>query len=181
MMRRCVCLMLPCALVLAACAPPAAHAPAPSPDDIVAEQSRVAAVLDDWHDAAARADEARYFAHFAPYAVFLGTDATERWNVDAFRAYAHPHFAAGKAWRFRAVRRSLTIAGDVAWFDEDLATEKLGPARGSGVLVRREGEWRIVQYDLSIPIPNDRFPAVRAIIAEGEAPPPPPPPPPPRP
>ena len=65
--------------------------------------SAVTAVLDDWHAAAAAADEGRYFGHFAPGAVFLGTDATERWTVDEFRRYAHPYFAKGKAWSFRAV------------------------------------------------------------------------------
>src|SRR5919204_5443286 len=83
-----------------------------------AEQA-IASALDDFHDAAARADEDRYFAHFAPGGVFLGTDATERWDVAAFRAYAHPHFAKGKAWSFRAVRRAVVVheGGRVAWFD----------------------------------------------------------------
>jgi len=74
--------------------------------------------LDDLHDAAARADEERYFAHFARGGVFLGTDATERWDVAAFRAYAHPHFARGKAWSLRGVRRNVAVRGDLAWFDE---------------------------------------------------------------
>lgn len=38
-------------------------------------------MLDDWHQAAAVADEARYFGHFAPNGVFMSTDATERWDV----------------------------------------------------------------------------------------------------
>ena len=38
---------------------------------------QVAAVLDDWHQAASVADEARYFGHFAPNGIFMGTDATE--------------------------------------------------------------------------------------------------------
>ena len=33
----------------------------------------VAAVLDDWHAAAAAADEERYFSHFASDGVFLGS------------------------------------------------------------------------------------------------------------
>src|SRR5436309_11098494 len=118
--------------LLAACA----HA-SPGP---AAEQS-VGSALDDFHDAAARADEDRYFAHFAPDGVFLGTDATERWNVAAFRAYAHPYFARGKAWSFRAVRRAVTIRGDLAWFDENLETQNLGPARGTGVVALRNGRW----------------------------------------
>jgi ketosteroid isomerase-like protein len=120
--------------------------------------------LDDFHAAAAAADEERYFSHFTPDAVFLGTDATERWSVPAFRAYAHPHFAKGKAWTFRGVRRQITVCGDVAWFEEDLETQNLGPARGSGVLLRAANGWRIAQYVLSVTIPNDRFKDVRALL-----------------
>jgi ketosteroid isomerase-like protein len=135
----------------------------PSP----AESERdIATVLDDWHDAAAHADEARYFSHLAPNAVFLGTDASERWGVSAFRAYAHPRFAEGRAWRFHSVARHITLCanGDVAWFDESLATERLGPARGSGTLVKTGPTWRISQYDLSLTIPNERFAEVRKIL-----------------
>lgn len=144
-------------LLAAACA----HAP-PGP----AARTAIDAQLDDFHDAAARADEERYFAHFAPDGVFLGTDATERWNVAAFRAYAHPYFARGKAWSFRALRRAVTVRGDMAWFDEDLETQNLGPARGSGVLSLHGGRWLVEQYVLSITIPNERFPAVRDLLKQ---------------
>jgi uncharacterized protein (TIGR02246 family) len=125
--------------------------PAPARD-----AKAVEAVLDGWHAAAAAADERRYFDGFAPEGVFLGTDASERWTVEEFRRYAHPHFATGKAWSFRAVSRHVAFSrsGAVAWFDEALDTPNLGPARGSGVLVKIAGEWKIAQYNLSIPIPN---------------------------
>src|SRR5215471_15884134 len=120
-------------------------------------EAQVAAVLDDWHAAAAVADEARYFGHFAANAVFLGTDAAERWTVEEFRRYAHPYFAKGKAWSFKPVERHVAFSpdGSVAWFDERLDTPNLGPARGSGVLVRVGSDWKIAHYDLSVPIPND--------------------------
>ena len=104
--------------------------------DSGADEKEIARVLDDWHEAAARAEEARYFGHFAPGAVFLGTDASERWTLDAFRTWAHPKFASGKAWTMKSRRRSVMVArsGDFAWFDEDLDTPNLGPARGTGVL-----------------------------------------------
>jgi hypothetical protein len=127
-------------------------------------REEIARVLDDFHDAAARADEERYFAHFATDGIFLGTDATERWDVKAFRDYAHPHFAKGKAWAFRGVRRRIAVRGDVAWFEEDLETQNLGAARGSGVLVHGPDGWRIAQYVLSITVPNDRFKAVRELL-----------------
>ncbi|MEW5851740.1 MAG: nuclear transport factor 2 family protein [Myxococcota bacterium] len=129
-------------------------------------EATVNAVLDDWHQAAAVADEERYFKHFTTDGVFMGTDASERWTRDEFRVWAKPHFAKGKAWRFRAVARHVVFSkdGNVAWFDEELATENMGPCRGSGVLVREGETWRIAHYNLSVPIPNDVFKDVKAII-----------------
>lgn len=134
----------------------------------VAVEAAVAAVLDDWHAAAAAADEARYFGHFTPDAVFLGTDATERWTVEEFRRYAHPYFAKGKAWSFKAVERHVSFStdGSVAWFDERLDTPNLGPARGSGVLIRTAGQWKIAHYDLSVPIPNPLMKEIKQRIEE---------------
>jgi hypothetical protein len=57
------------------------------------------------------------------------------------------------------------VRGDLAWFDEDLETQNLGPARGSGVLSLRDGRWLIEQYVLSITVPNERFRAVRELLA----------------
>jgi hypothetical protein len=130
------------------------------------DPAEVAAILDDFHDAAASSDEERYFGHFTPDGVFLGTDATERWDVTAFRAYAHPHFAAGRGWVMHATRRAIVIRGDVAWFDEDLETRNLGPARGSGVLERGPDRvWRVAQYNLTITVPNERFAEIRALLS----------------
>ena len=113
-------------------------------------------VIDDWHHAASIADENAYFGYAAPEFVFLGTDATERWDLASFRTFAHPYFAKGKAWTFVPRNRHVTIAGDgnTAWFDELLDSASYGECRGSGVLRLIGGEWKIAQYNLSIPIPN---------------------------
>ena len=130
-----------------------------------ADMAKASATLDRFHAAAAAADEATYFAFFTEGGVFLGTDAKERWTVPEFRAYAHPRFASGRSWSFKATHRELVVRGDVAWFDEDLDTTRLGRGRGSGVLVRDpQGEWKVAQYNLSIPIPNERFDEVQKII-----------------
>jgi hypothetical protein len=129
-------------------------------------QKQVNAILDAWHQAAAKADEEGYFKHFTVDAVFLGTDATERWTRDEFRRWAKPYFAKGKAWSFKTAKRHLGFSRDgaVAWFDEVLDTPNLGPARGSGVLVWDGTAWRIAQYNLSVPIPNDAFADVKKLI-----------------
>jgi hypothetical protein len=123
-------------------------------------------VLDDWHQAAAAADEGRYFKHIAANGIFMGTDPTERWTKAEFQVWAHPYFAKGKAWSFKPKKRNVTIHSDgkVAWFDEMLDTPNLGLSRGSGVLVREENSWRITQYNLSVPIPNDQFADVKKVL-----------------
>jgi len=123
----------------------------------LAEEEAVRAVLDDFHDAASKADGERYFAHFAPGAIFLGTDATERWTVPEFRAYAEPYFDQGRGWTYVATERWVTLSPEAtcAWFDERLLNEKYGETRGSGALVKIGERWRIAHYDLTIPVPNE--------------------------
>jgi uncharacterized protein (TIGR02246 family) len=129
-------------------------------------KTEINAVLNSWHQAAAKADENVYFSYFTSDAVFLGTDAHERWTRDEFRKWAHPYFARGKAWNFTPKQRHITVSRDgrVAWFDESLATPNLGPARGSGVLVRQAKDWKIAQYNLSVPIPNDLMAKIKTMI-----------------
>lgn len=117
----------------------------------------VTAVLDDWHAAAAAADEARYFGHFASDAVFLGTDDGERWTVDEFRDYALQPFSEGRGWTYRPRERHVLFSddGSLAWFDEKLDNERYGRVRGTGVLRRTDQGWKIVHYSLSFPIPNE--------------------------
>lgn len=45
-------------------------------------------LLDGFHSAASKALFNEYFATFTPDGVFIGTDATERWTVEQFKAYA---------------------------------------------------------------------------------------------
>lgn len=153
-------------LLLLALALPAAAAPPARPPD-----RAVLAALDDFHDAARRADEGRYFAHFAPDGVFLGTDATERWTVPAFRAWARPHFAKGKGWDFRprAGERHLVFepGGNSVFFDELLDNDAYGLCRGTGVLRRAGDRWLVVAYSLSFAVPNEVADDVVALIRRG--------------
>ena len=119
-------------------------------------ESRVAAVLDDLHDAASKADYDRYFGLYATDAIFLGTDATERWTIDEFKTYAGPSFEQGRGWTYVPTSRRVYVSadGNTAWFDETLENASYGECRGSGVLVNKGGRWLITQYNLTIPIPN---------------------------
>jgi hypothetical protein len=119
-------------------------------------------LLDGFHQAAAESNFNDYFGRFAADAYFLGTDAGERWSVAEFMAYAKPAFTAGSGWKYDVVQRNIeTSAGlQLYWFDEILFNEKLGRCRGTGVIVREEGEWKIAHYSLSMLIPNEIAAAV---------------------
>ena len=128
----------------------------------------VETVLNQLHAAAAKADGKTYFSLFAPEAVFLGTDATERWPLEEFRTYAMKRFATGTGWTYSVTTRHVDFSpsSDVAWFDELLDNKKYGTCRGTGVLRRVDGHWKISQYHLTIPIPNDLTPSVAKMIRE---------------
>lgn len=114
-------------------------------------------MLDEWHRSAATANETAYFGAMAPEFVFLGTDASERWDLAAFRDFAHPYFAKGKAWTFVPRERHVVFSpdGTTAWFDEKLDSASYGECRGSGVVRNIDGTWKIAHYNLTIPIPNE--------------------------
>ena len=150
-----------------------------SASDLEMERTSIERMLDDWHAAAAAGDEARYFGHLDESSVFLGTDATERWNKTDFKAFAHPFFARGHAWSFRTHHRHVMfgpvfgqVAADrlsIAWFDEQLDTPNMGPARGSGVVVKRDGgAWLIAHYNLTLTVPNEHLKEVKQLLEEAK-------------
>ena len=114
-------------------------------------------VLNHLHQYAASANYDAYFALYTENAIFIGTDSTEVWDKKTFQDYARPYFNQGKGWVYTPKERHIYFSpnGDVAWFDELLINKNLGLTRGSGVLINTHGEWKIAQYHLTIPIPND--------------------------
>jgi hypothetical protein len=118
--------------------------------------------LDNWHRAAAQADDSVFFGSMADSSIYIGTDASERWTKKQFVAFAQPYFDRGTAWDFKPYDRDihLTEDGEHAWFSE-LLTTWMGVCRGSGILTRTSGGWKIDQYHLSVTVPND---AIRDFI-----------------
>ena len=142
------------------------------PDDD-AKVAAIGQVLDQLHAAAAKADGKTYFDLFAPDAVFIGTDASERWTMDQFRGYALPLFRQGKGWTYKPRLRHITIArvpcSCVAWFDEILDSAVYGTSRGIGMVTLTPFGWKIEQYALTFPIPNDLTKEMTARIKAFEA------------
>ena len=117
--------------------------------------SDINTLLDGLHEDAHKGNFAAYFDRYSSDAVFLGTDKTERWNIQEFKSYAKPAFADGHGWTYEVIERNWEGSGDTRWFDEILFNKKLGHCRGTGVVEKVDGSWKIAHYSLTLLIPND--------------------------
>lgn len=120
------------------------------------EKIKINKTLDDLNLFAAKADYNDYFNLYAENSTFIGTDATEVWNKQEFMTWSKPFFDRGKAWNFTSLKRTINFSNDgkMAWFDELLSTQ-MKICRGSGVLEKINGDWKIKQYVLSMTVPNE--------------------------
>lgn len=114
--------------------------------------------VDNWHLAAAKADFKSYFGAMDESFIFLGTAPGERWTKEEFSSFSKPFFDKGKAWDFKASNRKWNYSSNnkIAWFDEDLDTWMRG-CRGTGILVKKKGEWILVYYNLHVVIENEKM------------------------
>ena len=130
-------------------------------DNCIEEQSieknetLVHKLMNDWHHAAEVADEDVFFGSMTKEAIYLGTDASERWLRDELREWSKTYFDRDTAWAFTPTKRQVYFSNNqrTAWFEESLDTW-MGTCRGSGVLIKTAEGWKISHYDLSIMIPN---------------------------
>lgn len=139
--------------------------------DTAAAKKQIASMLDSFNSAAAKADFNSYFNYFTENATFLGTDATEHWDKQAFMVWSKPFFDKKRTWNFTSIDRHIYFSSndDIAWFDELLNTQ-MKICRGSGVVIFQNNQWRVLQYVLSMTIPNSQADSITKIKAAIEDP-----------
>jgi uncharacterized protein (TIGR02246 family) len=122
-------------------------------------QDEVRAVLDQLLEAqnAGDAERTRALLSERPDAVHIGSDAEEWWTskrlVDAVDAAA-----GGDDIQAVADDIEVHVQGDVAWAEGRGRFTSAGggerPVRMTAVLVREDGQWKVVQSHASIGVPN---------------------------
>mmetsp|Transcript_21757 Transcript_21757/g.36635 ORF Transcript_21757/g.36635 Transcript_21757/m.36635 type:complete len:191 (-) Transcript_21757:158-730(-) len=139
-------------------------------------EAKVALTLKKLHDSHPNSENPsfkRYFSCFSPDARFLGTQATDNWDMEEYKRYLLPLYTSQRQ-RVIPVKpqeesRKITICagGWFATFDEvllglDEKQRLKSELRGSGSMIYNNDtdSWMILQYHLSIPIPNDAALAV---------------------
>ncbi len=121
------------------------------------KEKEVAEFITDWHKAAADANINSYFGMMSEDAIYIGTDASERWTKKEFFQFCEPYFSKGKAWDFKPYNRQIYFSkdGKTIWFDELLETW-MGVCRGSGVIRNENNTLLITHYHLSVTIKNEK-------------------------
>ncbi len=138
-------------------------------DNAESDLDAIGRVIDDFHDAAAHGDKARYLGHLTEDAVFMGTDEWERWPKQPdLSTYLDGRFENGRGWNYKTVERKIHVSesADVAWFDEVVFSETNGRFRGTGVLTLQDGNWKIAHYAMSFLILNENWDEVIELTRE---------------
>ncbi len=156
-------------LILAACMALFVLSASAAPSGQADTRAKVNAFIDEWHDDAANARLA-YFDKMAKDGVYIGTDKTELWNRDEFKAWAKRFFERKSAWAFKATKRNVYMSEDqkFIWFDELLDTQ-MGVCQASGVIRKTGKGFEIQHYQLSIAVPNEVADNVTKAIKDFEA------------
>ena len=133
--------------------------------DKESETKKLNKFIDNWHYAAAVADENIFFGSLDENAIYLGTDPKERWLKHEFIDWGMKYFERDTAWVFTSYNRFWEFSEDMkyAWFDELLVTH-MGICRGSGVLRKYKDGWKIKHYNLALTLPNEQMNEYRNII-----------------
>ncbi len=107
-------------------------------------------LLRDHHLAANQADSERYFGFFAPEAVVVGS--TGRYTVARLRAL----LSRGQGLPTIPIEQLVYLSPDqnLAWFEELVETKNVGLMRGTGVLRKADGAWRLAHHSLTILVPR---------------------------
>jgi len=124
-------------------------------------------LINEWHHAAAIADEKAFFGFMTEGAVYIGTDTSERWQRDELAKWSEKYFQRPSAWDFKPISRNITFgpAKNIAWFDELLDTW-MGVCRSTGIVEWVDDQWKLVHYQLSLTLPNDQLNDFRKLIGK---------------
>ncbi len=122
----------------------------------IADKVLIDKALTNFHQAAADTNLTQYFNLLTDDAIYLGTDASERWTKKAFKHYVEPMFKQGHGWKYTKIARHIKVSQDsnTAFFDELLRNKNYGLCRSTGMMRKTTQGWKIAQYSLSVPLPN---------------------------
>lgn len=120
--------------------------------------------MDSWHLAAAEANAEDFFGSMREDAIYIGTDKTERWLRDDLRKWSAKAFERESAWTFVASERNWQVHLDQQFaICDELLTTWMGPCRATAVITWGKEGWKIIHYQLSVTIDNEKIESFKAL------------------
>ncbi len=145
-----------------------------NPPDGSADDPAAAArsVLNDVHRARFEVDGERFLGHFAPDAILLGTDRSERLTMARNRAFVRLYWARDQGPTSTPIEQHVYLSpdGNLAWFEELVDREHVGQVRTTGVIAEIDGTWKFVHYNLVILVAQEMAEELAARIEAFYAP-----------
>lgn len=131
---------------------------------MVVPKDELSLLIRDWYYAASEAQQEAFLDFFldSEETVYLGSDPQELWyGITEIRANFLENFKTYGKWTIMSKNLMVRQEGEVAFFTDEVEfSARLGgssiaeDARMSGVLVKKDGKWKIAQAHLSFGIPN---------------------------
>ncbi len=133
--------------------PLADAAPGSAGDPAAAARS----MLNDLHRARFEVDGERFLGHFAPDAILLGTDRSERMTMALNRAFVRLYWTGDQGPTVTPIEQRVHLSPNrnMAWFEERADRERVGQVRATGVIAEIDGTWKFVHYNLVILVPKE--------------------------
>ena len=131
---------------------------------MVVPKDELSLLIRDWYYAASEGQVNQFLDFFAKGedTSYFGTDPSELWyGYDQIKQNIEENFRTYGKWSIMSKNLMVRQAGDVAIFtDEVELSARFGgssiaeEARMSGVLIRKDGNWKILQAHFSLGVPN---------------------------
>ena len=124
-------------------------------------------LIRDWYYSASEGHMEKFLDFFLKdeRTTYFGTDPSELWyGYDQIRSNMEENFKHYKKWTIMSKNLVLHQFGDVAVFTDDVElsahfqdTGMVEDARMTGVLIRKDGQWKIIQAHFSLGTPNSEL------------------------
>jgi ketosteroid isomerase-like protein len=124
----------------------------------------LALLVRDWYYAASEGQVEAFLSYFLEdeSTTYFGTDPDEQWyGISRIRENFEENFRTYGKWTIMSTDLRVHRVGDMACFSDEVElSARLGnssiaePGRMTGVLVRKDGAWKIVQAHFSFGVSN---------------------------
>jgi hypothetical protein len=124
----------------------------------ITQKEDIELIMNKWHNDVSTFNLNEYFEVMHDSFIFLGTDPKERWAKDQFYTFCKPYFDKKTTWDFKSNWRNIYFSedGNTAWLEESLDTW-MDECRGSAVIIKEKGNWKIAHYNLTVLIENEKM------------------------